>query len=132
VHCKIVVVDGTIVYLGSANWTGAGLGAKGEGRRNFELGLLSRDDLLLDDVQAFFDAIWRGQPCTTASGATYARSRSVDGARAPLPADYCFAAVGESQCGLNLEIRLVGVAFRVEDREVVDVALGQPERIDSD
>jgi len=63
VHCKIVVVDGTIVYLGSANWTGAGLGAKGEGRRNFELGLLSRD-LLLDDVQAFFDAIWRGQPCT--------------------------------------------------------------------
>ena len=64
VHCKIVVVDGALAYLGSANWTGAGLGAKGEGRRNFELGLLSRDDLLLDDVQAFFDAIWRGQPCT--------------------------------------------------------------------
>jgi hypothetical protein len=39
------------------------LGAKGEGRRNFELGLLSRDDLLLDEVQAFFDAIWHGQPC---------------------------------------------------------------------
>jgi hypothetical protein len=40
------------------------LGAKGEGRRNLELGLLSRDDLLLDEVQAFFDAIWRGQPCS--------------------------------------------------------------------
>jgi phosphatidylserine/phosphatidylglycerophosphate/cardiolipin synthase-like enzyme len=63
VHAKIVVVDGALAYLGSANWTGAGLGAKGEGRRNFELGLLSRDDLLLDEVQAFFDAIWRGQPC---------------------------------------------------------------------
>jgi phosphatidylserine/phosphatidylglycerophosphate/cardiolipin synthase-like enzyme len=63
VHCKIVVVDGAMAYLGSANWTGAGLGAKGEGRRNFELGLLSRDDLLLDDVQAFFDAIWHGRPC---------------------------------------------------------------------
>jgi hypothetical protein len=32
--------------------------------RNLELGLLSRDDLLLDEVQAFFDAIWRGQPCS--------------------------------------------------------------------
>ena len=63
VHAKIVVVDGALAYLGSANWTGAGLGAKGEGRRNFELGLLSRDDLLLDEVQAFFDAIWHGQPC---------------------------------------------------------------------
>jgi hypothetical protein len=40
------------------------LGAKGEGRRNLELGLLSRDDLLLDEVQAFFDAIGRGQPCS--------------------------------------------------------------------
>ncbi len=63
VHVKTVVVDGTLVYLGSANWTGAGLGAKGEGRRNFELGLLSRDDLLLDEVQAYYDGIWRGQPC---------------------------------------------------------------------
>jgi phosphatidylserine/phosphatidylglycerophosphate/cardiolipin synthase-like enzyme len=64
VHFKTVIVDGATAYLGSANWTGAGLGAKGEGRRNFELGLLSRDDLLLDEVQAFFDAIWRGQPCS--------------------------------------------------------------------
>lgn len=63
VHLKAVIVDGGLVYLGSANWTGAGLGAKGEGRRNFELGFLSRDDLLLDEVQAFYDRIWRGAPC---------------------------------------------------------------------
>jgi phosphatidylserine/phosphatidylglycerophosphate/cardiolipin synthase-like enzyme len=63
VHVKAVVVDGSLVYLGSANWTGAGLGAKGEGRRNFELGILSRDDLLLDEVQAYYDSIWRGRPC---------------------------------------------------------------------
>jgi phosphatidylserine/phosphatidylglycerophosphate/cardiolipin synthase-like enzyme len=63
VHLKTVVVDGSLVYLGSANWTGAGLGAKGEGRRNFELGILSRDDLLLDEIQGYYDAIWRGRPC---------------------------------------------------------------------
>jgi phosphatidylserine/phosphatidylglycerophosphate/cardiolipin synthase-like enzyme len=64
VHFKAVIVDGTMIYLGSANWTGAGLGAKGEGRRNFELGFCSRDDLLLDEVQAYFDRIWQGSPCT--------------------------------------------------------------------
>jgi phosphatidylserine/phosphatidylglycerophosphate/cardiolipin synthase-like enzyme len=63
VHMKAVVVDGSLVYLGSANWTGAGLGAKGEGRRNFEMGILSRDDLLLDEVQAYYDAIWGGKAC---------------------------------------------------------------------
>ncbi len=63
VHFKAVIVDGTMLYLGSANWTGAGLGAKGEGRRNFEVGLCSRDDLLLDEVQGYFDSIWRGAEC---------------------------------------------------------------------
>ena len=65
VHFKAVIVDGTMLYLGSANWTGAGLGAKGEGRRNFEVGLCSRDDLLLDEVQAYFDSIWRGAECAS-------------------------------------------------------------------
>jgi phosphatidylserine/phosphatidylglycerophosphate/cardiolipin synthase-like enzyme len=64
VHFKAVIVDGAMLYLGSANWTGAGLGAKGEGRRNFELGLTSRDDPLLDEVQAYFDRIWRGAECS--------------------------------------------------------------------
>jgi phosphatidylserine/phosphatidylglycerophosphate/cardiolipin synthase-like enzyme len=63
VHFKAVVVDGALLYLGSANWTGAGLGAKGTGRRNFELGLLTRDDVLLDQVQRLYDEIWRGGPC---------------------------------------------------------------------
>jgi phosphatidylserine/phosphatidylglycerophosphate/cardiolipin synthase-like enzyme len=65
VHFKAVVVDGTMLYLGSANWTGAGLGAKGQGRRNFELGFTSRDDLLLDEVQGYFDRIWQGAECGT-------------------------------------------------------------------
>jgi phosphatidylserine/phosphatidylglycerophosphate/cardiolipin synthase-like enzyme len=63
VHLKAVVVDGAFLYLGSANWTGAGLGAKGTGRRNFELGIVTDDALLLDDVQELFDRIWRGAEC---------------------------------------------------------------------
>ena len=63
VHFKTVIVDGSMLYLGSANWTGAGLGAKGEGRRNFEVGFHTRDDLLLDEVQAYFDRIWSGVVC---------------------------------------------------------------------
>jgi phosphatidylserine/phosphatidylglycerophosphate/cardiolipin synthase-like enzyme len=64
VHMKTVIVDAELLYFGSANWTGAGLGAKGEGRRNFELGVVSDDEQLLDQVQAMYDAIWSGQPCT--------------------------------------------------------------------
>ncbi len=62
-HFKTVVVDGALLYRGSANWTGAGLGAKGAGRRNFELGILTDDAELLDEVQGLYDHIWRGGEC---------------------------------------------------------------------
>lgn len=63
VHLKTVIVDGRLCYLGSANWTGAGLGAKGEHRRNFELGVLTEDEDVIDQVQAMYEAIWSGQLC---------------------------------------------------------------------
>ena len=63
VHLKAVIVDGSLLYLGSANWTGAGLGAKGSGKRNFELGIVTDDAPLLDQVQAMFDRIWTGGEC---------------------------------------------------------------------
>jgi phosphatidylserine/phosphatidylglycerophosphate/cardiolipin synthase-like enzyme len=63
VHFKTVIVDGAFVYVGSANWTGAGLGAKGAGRRNFELGFAGADDGLLDRAQEMLDRIWRGGAC---------------------------------------------------------------------
>ena len=63
VHFKAVVVDGGFLYLGSANWTGAGLGAKGTGRRNFELGFATADDVLLDRVQELYERVWRGAEC---------------------------------------------------------------------
>lgn len=63
-HLKTVIVDGGFMYLGSANWTGAGLGAKGKGRRNFELGILTEDESLLDQVQGLYDHLWRGGECS--------------------------------------------------------------------
>jgi phosphatidylserine/phosphatidylglycerophosphate/cardiolipin synthase-like enzyme len=63
VHMKAVIVDGALLYLGSANWTGAGLGAKGSGRRNFELGIVTDDPELLDQVQALYDRVWTGGEC---------------------------------------------------------------------
>lgn len=63
VHLKMIAVDGAALYLGSANLTGAGLGAKGEGRRNFEAGILTDDDVLLDEMQETFDRIWSGKEC---------------------------------------------------------------------
>ncbi|HEX6272229.1 MAG TPA: phospholipase D family protein, partial [Polyangiaceae bacterium] len=63
VHLKLIAVDGSYLYLGSANFTGAGLGAKNEGRRNFELGVVTDDDVLLDTAQARFDRIWSGREC---------------------------------------------------------------------
>jgi phosphatidylserine/phosphatidylglycerophosphate/cardiolipin synthase-like enzyme len=63
VHLKAVVVDAALLYLGSANWTGAGLGAKGEGRRNFEMGIVTSDDQMIDSVQERYDRIWRGAEC---------------------------------------------------------------------
>ena len=63
VHLKLIAVDGALLYLGSANFTGAGLGAKGEGRRNFEAGIVTDDDLLLDEMQASFERIWTGAEC---------------------------------------------------------------------
>jgi phosphatidylserine/phosphatidylglycerophosphate/cardiolipin synthase-like enzyme len=63
VHLKAVIVDGRLLYLGSANWTGAGLGAKGDRNRNFELGFVTEDEALLDQVQAMYEHLWTGGEC---------------------------------------------------------------------
>jgi phosphatidylserine/phosphatidylglycerophosphate/cardiolipin synthase-like enzyme len=65
VHFKCVVVDGAWAYLGSANLTGAGLGAKHADKRNFELGFVTEDFDVIDRVQALFSAVWDGAECRT-------------------------------------------------------------------
>ncbi len=42
-HWKMALVDGVFAYLGSANFTGAGLGVKKPSRRNLELGVVTED-----------------------------------------------------------------------------------------
>jgi len=65
VHFKTVLVDGAWCYLGSANLTGAGLGAKGEDKRNFELGFVTEDFDVIDRVTALFESVWTGVMCRT-------------------------------------------------------------------
>ena len=64
-HSKVVIVDASRLYFGSANLTGAGLGAKADGRRNFELGVVTRDGDRIDAVMAEFNRLWEGRYCTT-------------------------------------------------------------------
>ncbi|MBQ4481461.1 MAG: hypothetical protein II943_12580 [Victivallales bacterium] len=63
VHFKCIIADGTKAYFGSANLTGAGLGTKSDSRRNFENGLLTDEQSLVEPLCDQFDAIWRGACC---------------------------------------------------------------------
>jgi hypothetical protein len=63
VHAKAVIVDGRAMYLGSANLTGAGLGAKSALRRNFEAGLWTDDPSLIDAVLDMLETVWSGGHC---------------------------------------------------------------------
>jgi len=62
-HAKGVIVDCAAMYLGSANLTGAGLGAKADGRRNFEWEIWTRSPSLIDAVLEQFNALWEGRRC---------------------------------------------------------------------
>jgi len=63
VHLKSVIIDGQFAYTGSANLTGAGMGAKTAGRRNFESGIISTEKELVNRTMEQFDNIWRGKHC---------------------------------------------------------------------
>ncbi len=63
VHLKTIVIDAKLAYLGSANLTGAGLGAKSPKRRNFESGIITDEPQMIDHIMDHFDSIWRGDHC---------------------------------------------------------------------
>ena len=65
VHFKMLVFDGSAVYFGSANLTGAGIGMKGANTRNFEAGILTDEPELVRQAMQQFDR--SGWDCTAGS-----------------------------------------------------------------
>ncbi|RLD11671.1 MAG: phospholipase [Chlamydiae bacterium] len=63
IHFKCVILDGKFAYSGSANLTGAGMGAKSETRRNFESGIITDDELIVSQIMEQFDSLWMGKFC---------------------------------------------------------------------
>ena len=63
VHFKCILIDGRLAYFGSANLTGAGMGAKSGRKRNFENGVWTDDPALVCAQEEQFDAVWRGDFC---------------------------------------------------------------------
>jgi phosphatidylserine/phosphatidylglycerophosphate/cardiolipin synthase-like enzyme len=64
VHLKAMIIDGDFAYTGSANLTGAGMGAKSEHNRNFEAGIITDRKQIVSKVMEQFDSIWRGVHCS--------------------------------------------------------------------
>ncbi len=71
VHFKSVIVDGQNAYSGSANLTGAGMGAKSEKRRNFEAGILTDDPKFVRNIMNQFDRVWIGGYCESCGRKQY-------------------------------------------------------------
>ena len=63
VHFKLIVFDCQEVYIGSANLTGAGIGMKSDGKRNFEAGILTDDPEIVEQAMNQFDDVWIGKHC---------------------------------------------------------------------
>lgn len=62
-HMKVIIVDGRLAYVGSANLTGAGIGAKSPRRRNFEAGVLTDDPAMIGALMAELDQLYLGNHC---------------------------------------------------------------------
>lgn len=63
VHFKAIIGDGKWAYTGSANLTGAGMGAKSPAKRNFENGIISDEERIIDPLMEQFDRLWIGKEC---------------------------------------------------------------------
>lgn len=71
VHFKLMIFDCAVAYIGSANLTGAGIGMKGEGNRNFEAGILTDEPSLVDAAADHLDAVWQGRHCKSCKRKEY-------------------------------------------------------------
>lgn len=62
-HAKAIIIDDSIVYVGSANVTPAGLGQGIFTPGNFEVGILTDSPEVLSSLNAVFSLIWDGDYC---------------------------------------------------------------------
>lgn len=62
-HSKLFIVDGEAALAGSPNLTGAGIGAKSKGNRNFEIGFFFDGEQQTRFFVDYFDYIWMGEHC---------------------------------------------------------------------
>ena len=62
-HAKVVIIDDTICYVGSANVTPAGLGQGIFTPGNFEAGILTEESTIVSSVKELFTKIWNGVYC---------------------------------------------------------------------
>lgn len=63
-HSKVVIVDGRIAYVGSANVTPAGLGQSIFTPGNFEAGIITEDPQLISSANTLFSMVWGVNNCT--------------------------------------------------------------------
>ncbi len=62
-HMKVFIADARLAYIGSANLTGAGVGAKAAHRRNFEAGILTDDEATIEALMNELDTLYLGEHC---------------------------------------------------------------------
>ena len=78
VHFKLIIIDMQLAYIGSANLTGAGIGAKTPKKRNFEAGIFTNNPQIVEQASGQFDEVWMGKFCRDCARRDYCADRVID------------------------------------------------------
>jgi hypothetical protein len=60
-----------VAFVGSPNFTGAGLGSKHEDKRNFEAGFLFDDEIDIQKLVCWVDELYLGEYCQSCKRREY-------------------------------------------------------------
>ncbi len=78
VHTKAVVIDGSLAFVGSANLTGAGIGAKHADKRNFEAGFQFDTPKDIQSLMHWIDELYLGEYCKSCRRREYCPDPIID------------------------------------------------------